>query len=332
MTQNLKSVFLTLALTLLSLTANAGSLSELFVPMTENTKTLLAENSTPEVQSFWLLSPDQPDHEVVQNQFEISPGSKLKVDLNPWREVPWIRILTPSKTLNFFLAVGVKFIPIPLGSSNVLVLKRGPIHATLHLANLTSEKQKFAIQGLDNGATYLRGELNPFETRTLVWRGTASALKIGGELRLAAWYENSLTREALFFAPVTSDFASQLVPVEAGARFVLANSARDQSFIVHLQDPKLIEQARAQIRNPQKALSRMLIARVTSGTDHLNFDKFGAFGAPWSWHVEEVFRFADFGSIDCDGSPQQLEASLSWWLAARQGLICFWDYKVKEEL
>lgn len=33
---------------------------------------------------------------------------------------------------------------------------------------------------------------------------------------------------------------------------------------------------------------------------NFNSDLQSPWQAPWSWHVSEVIRFADFGSVDCN--------------------------------
>jgi hypothetical protein len=43
-----------------------------------------------------------------------------------------------------------------------------------------------------------------------------------------------------------------------------------------------------------------------------------------------VSRFADFGHISCDGSPELVEERLMAWL--KNPHICFWSYRLEREL
>lgn len=118
----------------------------------------------------------------------------------------------------------------------------------------------------------------------------------------------------------------------AGVWFEVSNKSESESFLVRLDSPKLIQQAREQIRSPLKPMPRRLIAVVSAGGSGFNRNTKDPYRRAWSWHITHVSRFADFSSIDCDGSPTQLEQNLDWWLEARQGQICFWNYRVTREL
>jgi hypothetical protein len=312
--------------------------------MTGETQSILVVNESLQVESLWISTPvtTQASTQKDANQetnFEIPPKSKLQISLKPWQQASWVRIVSSSSELKIHHRVQdlESYRPWPWGSSNVLTLRRGLPHVTLWISNLTSIEQSFTLTGIDNGAQYLQQGLKPFETRAWVWRGSAGALKLQARFRVSALIVDALSKESLAFEPQVSDFKENLTsPPGDSKRFMLANAKGDQSFVVDLQDPKLIAEARAQIADPTSLRPRLLVARVASlfgpRQNDMNFDLLGRWQAPWSWQVVQVYRFADFGSLDCDGSPQLLEETLVWWLQARKGLICFWNYHVKSEL
>ena len=324
-----------LALTVLSLAAKSATLLEAHLPITTEVQTLLVENSSDSEETVWISKPLRPKQALEEVSQNVPAHSQLIIPLADYEADPWIRIQTLSSQiqLKYKLATG-PFTPLGWGSSNLLAIDRSLKHAVLWVSNSTGLRQNFQIIGRDNGGTYLNGTLEPFETQKHSWRGTASSLLIRGEARLSAILEDSLSKESKAFTPVISDFRNQnnTPPPPESARFELANSAGNQSFIIELTDASLIAASRRQIAQPKSRQQRMLVARVERGSAGLNFDSRGLWQAPWSWHVAEVYRFADFGSIDCDGSPQMMEQTLEGWLEARNGLICFWDYKIKAEL
>lgn len=119
------------------------------------------------------------------------------------------------------------------------------------------------------------------------------------------------------------------VDLNAAYFLVGPQAGKDDSFIVKIQDPAMIARARDLIQNPQK--EKMLFARIQK--DHQGFNR--NWNKPeknyWSWSVTEVTNFDDFGSITCNGTPQELEDRVDF-KVNNVGRICFWDYRVKKEL
>lgn len=112
--------------------------------------------------------------------------------------------------------------------------------------------------------------------------------------------------------------------------FLAADQANRESFSFALTDPALIAKARAAL---SKQRSMIVIARI-EGVDspgaNRNFSSPDR--SPWSWHVAEVFDFAELAHISCDGSPSLIEDYLPQWLGPGGGGICLWGYHLKREL
>lgn len=123
----------------------------------------------------------------------------------------------------------------------------------------------------------------------------------------------------------------QQSPVDtSGAYFLIGpQSGKDDSFVVKISDPEMIERARDLVRNPQK--EKMMFARIQK--DHQSFNRNWSKSEKnyWSWSVSEVTNFDDFGSITCNGTPQEVEDRVDFKVNTI-GRICFWSYRVKKEL
>ena len=125
-------------------------------------------------------------------------------------------------------------------------------------------------------------------------------------------------------------------PGATGVLFLLSNSSRSFQFIARIEDPTLIAAARAQLQNPNSHLGRILVAEITAGSNHENMNLLSPYRTWWSWHVSKVLRFADLASQSCDGNPDFLQDVLPAWLGGAftgaQPIICFWSYRIVDEL
>ncbi len=103
----------------------------------------------------------------------------------------------------------------------------------------------------------------------------------------------------------------------------------DDSFVVKITDENLAARARELIANPQQ--EKMLFARIQK--DHQGFNRNWSKieKSFWSWSTAEVTNFADLGSTACNGTPQEVEDRMDYWVTD-PGQICFWNYRVKKEL
>lgn len=158
-------------------------------------------------------------------------------------------------------------------------------------------------------------------------RWVGELVTISSESRIGGFLISPAGPKALIPDPVPS----VLSPGPEAKYFRLTNKSASQSYIVSLTDPDLIAQARKQIENPKAFLPRILIGKVSFGHGNFNRDFSNPSKAPWSWHIREVYRFAELASQECDGNPQMLEETLGAWVAA-SGTICFWSYRIVEEM
>ncbi len=104
-----------------------------------------------------------------------------------------------------------------------------------------------------------------------------------------------------------------------------------ETFVIPMDDPALIEEARYLINHPEVQWGRIISARIALG--HGGFNRhFKASQQPvWSWHVNQVTSLGDFGSQFCDGSPTQVELLAQEWVD-NIGIICFWNFTFIREL
>jgi|GEM_PF-6608378 len=116
-----------------------------------------------------------------------------------------------------------------------------------------------------------------------------------------------------------------------GVRFVLADSTKQESFIVDLEDEKMIAEARSQLRRPADDQKTILFALPDFGSDGMNQNWMHPHRPAWSWHIRKVFQFGQFGSDSCNGTPSLVEDFLSQWITSERA-ICFRDYRVVREL
>lgn len=332
--ENLSLLFAFLAI---SLSASfCWALSVTSIPLTEYDQELILLNPSSEEEPIWLSGPSDEDLGIQDIAYNLAAHSTTKIDLSTWRQQPWLQLHSLSQNIQLSLRTNSGTLLWPWGSSSRLYMAHGLPQSDIWISNLNSVEQVIRLTGADNEREYLVTKLKPFETRKWSWRtlpdrATAGSLILTGEHRLAARLEDNLQHQSLAFSPLASEFKIADKP-KTHARFVLENSEQTQSFVIELEDPDLIQQARKQVQLPHAHISRMLVARVEMGSHLLNYNPRDKWQTPWAWHVEQVYRFADFGSIDCDGNPELLEQTLNWWLKNRNGLICFWNYKIKNEL
>lgn len=171
-----------------------------------------------------------------------------------------------------------------------------------------------------------KGWLYPYESQVIPQ--SQMPLEFSTDYRTILWGEKNGVWEPLLKNPTPI----KLSALNKGVYFRVSNSEKDQSFIVHIEDPALISNARRQIQEPNAPLPRLVIAEIDESHGNHNRDiRSNASSLTWSWHVVRVLGFSHFGSQECDGSPKMLEQVLSSWLKKSKG-ICFWNYRIIEEL
>lgn len=165
----------------------------------------------------------------------------------------------------------------------------------------------------------------------------SNSISVEAEGRISAYlttYRKS--SYASIFWPRAKDLHRNVMPMESAAilpingaltYFLMGNPERDEYYVLPLEDLQLIAQARELIQTGYKKLVSAEIRVASAKSSRANRNFVGK-STPWSWEVERVYGFNDFGSIDCDGSPQQVEDLLLAWHKP----ICFWSYHLIREL
>lgn len=319
-----------LMFTLLGSRSEASRLSEAVLPMTGPEQMLLLTNPLGETQSVWITKPVQADIGPEEQKWDLPPHSKTEISLSDISTEPYFRVEATHAKVQLYWrqSKSESWSFQSWGSSNALKLSQPLIQMSLWISNPTGTSQNFQVVGLDNQVVYKSGSLKSYETQNLTYRGTAGSLKVIGDNRIAVLAHDDLLKRSVSLTPLLSDFT----PATKTALFEVTNLDKSESFIIELSSAKLIQEARVQAADPNAFVSRLLVAEVSEGHRGINQDLRSRLKAPWSWHVSQVYRFADFGSIDCDGSPSLIEKTFPWWKAAKGGLICFWGYKINREL
>jgi hypothetical protein len=324
-------VFLVVCLLILGFTSKgkASNSVEIQLPITGPDQRLLLTNPTQQPQSLWITKPVKTDIGPEEQKIDLPAHSKLEVSLAEYLLESFVTLEGTSSELTIYWKHRPEgsWVALNWGTSNEWRIAQGFMHLSLWIANPTGTTQKIQIQGPSHEVLETV-TLKSYETQNIITRGGSGSLLIVGELRVALLGVDDLLHVPVSPSPQVSHFAPQAKP----GLFEVTNADHSESFVVQITDAKLLLEARHQVEAPNAFVSRLLIAEVSSGNDGVNQDPSSRLKTPWSWHVHQVYRFADFGSIDCDGNPSIIEKALPWWQSAKGGLICFWGYKITREL
>ncbi len=321
----------------LFLTASLPVISQAFehwhIANESELKAVLVSNRSSDEQVLWISGPIKSLSSDPENKLEesviIPAYSSVEIPLIDYKRYPWIHFKTEqSKTL--LMSVFSKFqqhINLASGSSNRWT-SRGS-EGEILIANLAPFSQKVSVFADSDS---LQITLEAFEKRRIPvprWAYGRSIL-VEGEARIHAFLIGENRSQA--FSPSLA--ATKLSPDLAKTYFRMSNKDLSQSYVVGLTDPKMIRQAREQIQQPIDQgpwIPRILVAEIDFGSQQENRD-FSKPGAPlWSWGIKRVFNFAQLAHQDCDGSPEMIEELLNPWKEFG-GVICFWNYRVVEEI
>lgn len=205
----------------------------------------------------------------------------------------------------------------------------------LVITNFSSLPQK--VEFMTKSITGRQGlqkeiELPGFGKRELDFTASiGTRVFLAGEYAIGAYIQDGL--DIQFSQPRPRKLRKTDQP---GKLFLLANENRTQSYIVRLTDPGQMQAAREQIANPTGWRARILIGEVSAGSNRDNQNLLSPYAPMWSWHISKVYRFAELASQACDGHPQFIEDVLPAWLGGAfnggSKVICFWGYRIVEEL
>ncbi len=329
MTTLLQRILGPICLTLLVFTGKAWAWETWNLPVEVELPTLTVSNQTLKSQILWIAGPWKPGSNPQDSSFEIPPKQSLQIDLKTFSNQTWLTLnCETSQALKIFLegpqsslteipsGVATRWKVRPATSGDLILFNLAPFEQTLQIESALQSYPSIRLAA--HGKTRLPQSTNPYST---------GLITITGEARLnGLWLHTKDTR------PLNLDpQAVTLKPPSSSAYFRLSSSRNDQSFVVSLTDPKLIQQARQQIQKPSDFSPRILIGKVELGNGGYNRDFSKSHAPPWSWHVSQVYRFAELASQDCDGSPELVEEVLGLWVQS-PGNICFWSYRIVEEL
>lgn len=163
-----------------------------------------------------------------------------------------------------------------------------------------------------------------FRTQTFKFPATAQTAELVGEGRLTALLMEASTKTFLKESPA-SDIEVNVD--EKASYFLLTDLEIKKSFVVKIEDQKMADRARKLI---QQGSYQLLFGDIEYAPGSENRSLTEKNPVPFSWHVSKVGNFNDYGSINCDGSPESVEDQILGWLQKKR--ICFWNYHLHKEL
>jgi hypothetical protein len=329
---HLVRTFIGLGIIFGAFTAQAESF---YVPGSCDTKqgALLFENKTDVPQAFWVQLQTHPIQEL---RYDLDAKSKLRVSASEMMDsTQGFAVKTYELSSDFNLSwscAGKSFqlssftspdleYPLSEGGGDLQLLNLSPLQNDLHYQILDAQNSVMAEKTLHFEKSY--------ETQRLQLQLPAQAkrlkLSATGRIHSLLFDAHGIRTTGLVRAPT-----SLAAPADKVYFLISTRDANPrESYVVGMDDPKMIATAREQIQNPK--LEKILMAGITLGTQNINRSFSSRDRSPYSWSVSRLDGFADFALIDCDGSPDIIEEHLMERLQAG-GNICFWHYRVIREL
>lgn len=293
---------------------------------------LLVQNTAKSEESFWV---QVYEREMINEiRITVPSGSSQSHAGNEWLVPGQAFTVKPGgRSLRFTLSCRGLYRMSPFTSPRWefdVVRDSGPYF--LAVQNLAQKEQSFELRYLNGfGATLhdLRFDFSEMmESQSIELRPPAgtSRIIVEGQGRLHA---------ALLHARNGRQVPGRLWPPAkvaadpAKVYFQLSDPAGEESFVIALEDPQLIAQARDYVARGLQKLTIADIEPADGPSENRNFSLSDR--SPWSWKVSRVIRFNDLASINCDGGPSVVEEFFSRWMNSPRR-ICFWKYHLKREL
>lgn len=302
--------------------------------------TLQIHNSSAQYQRAWTQV--RFDEELIEKHYDLAPRAEIKIPgttFLPDQRGFSLKSLEPG-TLQFKLLCdsGAAAIPSPFTSPRIQhKFPFGTRTVKIDLLNLflksnTVQLKAFSARNtlVDHKEVFIQ---NYYDTVSLKWTLPSSVqrIEIQGEERLSSFVFYEDLRGLEKQSPAIA-LAAPALDADPGKVYFLVSTKSTpalESFVIAMDDPKMINTAREQIRNP--ALEKIVVAGIELGHGNYNRSFSAKDRSPYSWSVHRVDAFADFAHIDCDGSPDLIEERLYQKLN-EGGRICFWRYRVTREL
>lgn len=294
-------------------------------------------NKSEEALDLWIGHPLAKDPELgvptYEEYYSVLAQSKRRFSLEENRRHAWLQVKIQNENDDFLIVKLRK----PNGETVELPRERAAIYSAL----APTGYDKFTLSNLSELPQTVRvhwqsgpGIPVPDETVLLAAKGSLDVLRpanargveIRGELPLfAAW----TTKDD--FELMTPGTFPRYTRSTGTTRFLVANSAGDESFVIELADDALVARARQQIATPGRDPNTIIVGVPAYGPNGTNQNLLGPLQAPWSWHVKKVVGFSSIGSEACGGTAAVLEDLLQPWVDGEGG-ICFRDFRVVKEL
>lgn len=290
------------------------------------------KNNSTDEQQVWLQKFGK--NLIRETELSIEPRGKLTITLDRLNSDERYSILNLNPTINIdiqYKCNGKLYDANSLEGGILTFKKSDLIDNKLWLQNLYNGNNRIDLEILDSNKNKIStAAINLAPQSTIHYLITNkvknwSYFKISGSHKYSAF--NLSNRGA--------EFPVQINPQNAHAdskSFYFLVEPQDRntdSFIVKISDEKMAVLARDLIANPQK--EKMLFAKIQK--DHQGYNRNWSKTEKnfWSWSTTEVTNFAEIGSTACNGTAQQLEDRVDYWVED-PGQICFWNYRVKKEL
>ncbi|GEM_PF-1513496 len=330
------------AILILATHLSAKALDVVYVPAycpSENLRVQI-KNTTSRHQRAWTQV--RVDGELIEKHFDLQPREEIKIagsDFLIENRGFSLKSFEPQ-TLQFKLSCGNQSVAVPSQTSSPQVQHKfafGTREVKIHLLNLflKSNSVQLSAYSATNHLVEQREIIleNYYDTASLQWSFPTSVhrVEIHGQERLHsfAFYENIQGHEK---QSMSLALEAPLLDADPAKVYFLVSTKETparESFVIALDDPKMIKTAREQIHSP--AFEKIIVAGIELGHGNYNRSFSAKDRAPYSWSVQRVDAFADFAHIDCDGSPDLTEERLYQKLN-EGGRICFWRYRVTREL
>lgn len=293
---------------------------------------LRIENASGSIESFWFQTFGSSP--FFEKHYELGPKETrvLAIGSDYTADSSAIAIKTHNENLKFTAFCKTKGRSWQLEKLNSpwksLKIPPQSKRISFHLLNLAQIKNNISIE-----FEFLPGQTQSLPLSEGFATNTIEVLIPQGARRILLRGQGRWTGKA--FSELLKEIPLQdevqvLQQASAYKYFLFQSPGGNDSFVVPMDNPKLIEQTLEQIRDPQKR--RLLVARIGKSLEGTNRDMLSAVKTPWSWSVVEAQNYADFAHISCDGTPSVVEERLNEWLINTGGTICFWNFRVVREL
>lgn len=298
-------------------------------PCAREELTLSVSNPTPEEQEFWIQV--RQENAVTELAYRLPPQKQLQLEGTQFLPAgAAFSIRQRTRDLQFLLSCnGVA--PMTEAASPRVSYAVPAGELVLHLQNLHHAGQQVDAVFLDFWGRELSRESFVLDKNYVSLsaklsppKGTKTVL-LEGQARLSSQLFKASTMQAL----TAQAKPAKVMAPGTKAYFLAANDAMTESYIVPLEDPNLIAQARAIVNSDLAKITVADIEPAFPGAE--NRDLLADDGAPWSWRVKQVHGFSDIGHQDCSGSPGFTEDFKETWMPGERE-ICYWTFSLKREL